>query len=140
MIKDEVIQAFREEFGFLEEKFAILDLLENNAKIDYETIKNLRLPSREDNIVWYPGVYVFIGNNSIYRIGVSMRNSRARVMQHIKVRTGKGGFSIIDIDKFPDGSILLFNVRDPKDRHWLLALEVYLERRFQPLIGSRRIG
>lgn len=140
MIKEKVISAFREEFHFVQEKFEIMDLLANNSPMDYETINNLKLPSDNYNIVWHPGVYVFIGNNTVYRVGVSMRNSRWRVMQHLDACTSKNEHCIWDIDKCEDKSILLFNVKNKDDRHWLLALETYLESKFDPLIDAGRIG
>jgi hypothetical protein len=139
-MKDQLIRAFKKEFSFIEDKFEILDLLGNNTPMDYEVMEYLKLPSEEYNIVWHPGVYAFLGNNSVYRIGVSMNNSRARVMQHLDACTSQDGCGIWDIQKFEDKSILLFNVKNKEDRHWLLALEVFFENTFKPLIKARRIG
>lgn len=140
MIKEQIISAFRDEFHFIQDKFEILDLLGNNSKMDYETIDLLKLPSDDLNIVWHPGVYIFLGNNSIYRVGVSMINSRKRVMEHLDACTSQNEHSIWDIDKYEDKAILLFNVKDKADRHWLLAIEAYFEERFKPLIRAVRIG
>ncbi|AII54079.1 hypothetical protein N008_19095 [Hymenobacter sp. APR13] len=139
-MKQRVIDAFKKEFAPIESKFEIMDLLDNNSPMDYKTIDLLKLPSAENNIVWHPGVYVFIGDDKVYRVGVSMRNSRYRVMEHIKVQTQQNGYCIGDIDCYSDKSILLFNVKKRDDRHWLLALEVYLETEFKPLIKAGRIG
>lgn len=140
MIKEHIILTFKNEFHFLEDKFEILDLLENDSKMDSEIIKELKLPTADFNIVWHPGVYLFLGNNSVYRVGVSMRNSRARVMQHLNACTSKNGHSIWGINDFDDKSILLFNVKKREDRHWLLAIEAYFEKEFKPLINAARIG
>jgi hypothetical protein len=140
MIKRKIISAFQKEFHFVQEKFELMDLLANNSPMDYDVIDNIQLPSEQYNIVWHPGVYVFIGNNTIYRVGVSMRNSRWRVMQHLEACTSKNGYCIWDIEKCEDKSILLFNVKNISDRHWLLALEAYLEDQFSPLINASRIG
>ncbi len=139
-IKQEVINAFESEFGFIKDKFELIELLENNSAMDYKTIEYLKLPSKDNNIVWHPGVYVFIGNNELYRVGVSMRNSRSRVMEHLKAETSKDGYCIWDINKYQDKSILLFNVKDVSDKHFLLALEAFLETKFQPKIKAGRIG
>lgn len=139
-LKQQIIDAFESEFGFVKEKFELIDLLANNSPMDYETIEYLKLPSDNYNIVWHPGVYAFIGNNELYRVGVSMRNSRARVMEHLDAETSKDGYCVRDIDNYPDKSILLFNVKDKSDRHWLLALEAYLETKYQPKIKAGRIG
>lgn len=139
-IRQQLIDAFEQEFSFIRDKFELIDLLANNTPMDYETIEYLKLPSDEYNIVWHPGVYAFIGNSSLYRVGVSMHNSRARVMQHLDACTAKDGHCIWDIDKFEDKSILLFNVKNKADRHWLLALEAFFENKFSPLISAGRIG
>ncbi|MBB1287411.1 hypothetical protein HRH25_23750 [Flavisolibacter sp. BT320] len=139
-IRQQLIDAFEQEFSFIRDKFEIIELLANDTPMDYETIEYLKLPSDDYNIVWHPGVYAFIGNNSLYRVGVSMHNSRARVMQHLDACTAKDGYCIWDIDKFEDKSILLFNVKSKQDRHWLLALEAYLESKFTPFIKAGRIG
>lgn len=138
--KNRIIREFEEEFSFLKSKFEIMDLLGGNSPMDHDTIEYLALPSAECNIVWHPGVYAFIGNGCLYRVGVSMRNSRHRVMKHLKAHTAKDGHCIWEIDKFEDKSILLFNVKKKEDRHWLLALEAFLETRFNPLIKAGRIG
>lgn len=140
MIKEHVITAFKEEFHFVQDKFEIIDLLGNNSPMDYDTIHYLKLPSDDYNIVWHPGVYLFIGNNTVYRVGVSMINGRSRVMDHLEACTSAGDCGIWDINNFDDKSILLFTIKNTNDRHWLLALEAYLEEKFMPLIKSLRIG
>ena len=136
MSKGEILESL----GFIKDKFELIELLENNSAMDYKTIEYLKLPSKDNNIVWHPGVYVFIGNNELYRVGVSMRNSRSRVMEHLKAETSKDGYCIWDINKYQDKSILLFNVKDVSDKHFLLALEAFLETKFQPKIKAGRIG
>lgn len=139
-IREQIIDAFELEFGFIKDKFEIVDLLSNNSPIDYETIEYLKLPTEDYNIVWHPGVYTFIGNNLLYRVGVSMHNSRARVMQHLDAYTSKDGYCVWDIDKYHDKSITLFNVKNRSDKHWLLALEAFIETNFEPKIKAGRIG
>jgi hypothetical protein len=136
----DIISDFQDEFGAVAEKFEIMDLLSNGSEMRYNTIESLKMPSPEYNIVWHPGVYFFIGNSKLYRVGVSMRNSRARVLQHLKAGTGKDGYNIWDIDKFNDKSILIINVKNREDRHWLLAIEAYFEMKYKPLIRAGRIG
>lgn len=138
--KEFAINKFKNEFGFIEDKFEIIDLLANGTPMEYNPIRIVKLPSDQYNIVWHPGVYVFIGNESVYKVGVSVKNSRARVMEHLKVNTRKNGISIMDIKDAEDRSILLFNVKNPTDNHWLLALECFLEKELDPKIESDRIG
>lgn len=140
MIKEQVISAFNSEFYFLIDRFEIIDLLGDNSQMDYEIISNLKLPTDDYNIVWHPGVYLFLGNNLVYRVGVGMINARARVMEHLDACTSAGNCGIWDIDNFDDRSILLFTVKNKNDRHWLLALEAYFEIKFRPLIKAGRIG
>lgn len=139
-MKEQIIQTFEEEFSFIKDKFEIIDILSHNTPMERDVIRNLELPSKTYNIVWHPGVYVFIGNDTIYKVGVSMHNSRRRVMDHLEDKTGNNEHCIWDINNYSDKSILLFNVKDTNDKHWLLALEAFFEIRFNPLIPSRRIG
>ncbi|HLO59219.1 MAG TPA: hypothetical protein VK179_10785 [Bacteroidales bacterium] len=139
-IRKQIIDAIELEFGFIKDKFEIIDLLANNSPMDYETIEYLKLPTVDYNIVWHPGVYTFMGNNSLYRVGVSMQNSRARVLQHLEACTSKNGYCVWDIDHYLDKSITLFNVKNKSDIHWLLALETFIEIKFEPKIKSGRIG
>lgn len=139
-IREKLINAFEAEFSFVKDKFELMDLLANGQAMDYNEFENLKLPSDDYNIVWHPGVYLFIGNNSLYRVGVSMKNSRARVMEHLDNCTSDGKHAIWDIDKYDDKAILLFNVKDLADRHWLLSLEAFFETKFSPLIKAKRVG
>jgi hypothetical protein len=139
-IKVQLINAFEKEFSFIRDKFEIIDLLENGGSMDAEVIEYLKLPSVEYNIVWHAGVYAFSGNNLLFRVGVSMNNSRKRVLQHLEACTAQDGNCIWDIEKAEDRSILLFNVKNMDDRHWLLAIEAYFEINFHPLIKAGRIG
>lgn len=139
-IKEEVVNVFQQEFGFLSKKFEIIDLLGNNRPLDIETIKNLKLPYPKKNLVWHPGVYVFIGNGTVYRVGRSLTNSRKRVLEHLTDRTSFNNVGVWDIEDFPDKAILLFNLIDKEDIHWLAALEIFLERKYSPKIPSGRLG
>lgn len=60
-------------------------------------------------------------------------------MQHLDACTAKDGYCVWDIDKFEDKAILLFNVKDKSDKHWLLALEAFFETKFKPLIPAGRV-
>lgn len=61
-------------------------------------------------------------------------------MQYLEACTGKDGNCVWDIDKYPDKSILLINVREESDKHWLLSIEAFIETKFQPKIKAGRIG
>lgn len=140
-IKDQVIASFYKEFGSIAKKFEIMDLLADGSPMDYEVIRDLQLPKNKPNCIWCPGVYVFIGNNKVYRVGRSIKNSRGRVMQHLKDRTEFGTHGVWDINDYTDKSILLFNVRARElDLHWVAALEIFLEERYKPLMPAQRRG
>lgn len=139
-IIDEIIDKFEQEFYFLMNRFEIIDLLANSTPMDREIINGLKLPSEFNNLVWRPGVYLFIGNNEIYKVGVSMINSRRRVIEHLDDNTSRNGISVWDINNYNDKSILLFNIKEDKDKHWLLALEAFFETTFTPKIPAGRIG
>lgn len=139
-MKQKIIDAFYKEFSFVKDKFKLIELLANNTPIDYETIESLKFQSEGYHIIEHPGVYTFCGNNELFRVGVSMRNSHERVMKHLYEGTRKDGFCVWDIDDYDDKSILLINVKDKSDIHWLLALEAFLELNFQPKIRAGRIG
>lgn len=140
-----IISAFEQEFEPLAHKFEIIKLVENNFKVKdltLEVIEFLKLPSDDYNIVWHPGVYVFFGNGKPYRIGRHLINSRHRVMQHLDACTSDGTDTVWDIKNHADGEILLFNVKEQKDYHWVAALEIFLETRFKSdlVIPAKRQG
>jgi hypothetical protein len=54
MIKDDIILSFKSEFRFLQDKFEIINLLENWSEMGYETIGGLKLLSDEYNMVGIP--------------------------------------------------------------------------------------
>ena len=124
----EIINLFEIEFKEVRDKFEVIKLLDNKRKFDYKEIEFVKLPSNDNNIVWHPGVYVFFGNEKPYRVGRHLANSRARVLQHINADTNNGNNFISDLSKYNDSEIILFNVIDRKDYHWVAALEIYLER------------
>jgi hypothetical protein len=36
--------------------------------------------------------------------------------------------------------LILFNAKQMKDRHWVAALEIFLELELKPLVSSGRLG
>ncbi|MCF1753173.1 hypothetical protein [Mariniradius sediminis] len=139
-IVNQVIESFEQEFNLIKDKFVVLDLLENHRPMTIEAIRELKLPVDGEDMVWHPGVYVFIGDGSVYRVGRSLDNSRKRVLEHLTDKTSFNGIGVWDINDKPDKAILLFNLKDKKGIHWLAALEIFLERKFNPKIPSGRLG
>lgn len=67
-IKQQIVDASKSEFGFIKDKFEITDLLDNNSLMNNcQTIKLRKLP-----FVDYPGVYTFIRNSELCKVGTSM--------------------------------------------------------------------
>ena len=128
MTVNEIIKEFEDQFSPIREKFEILKLLEGERKLDYYEIEHLALPSAEYNIIWHPGVYIFFGNGKPYRVGRHLSNSRLRVLQHLNIGTGNENAKVWDIENAPDREIILFNVKDKKDYHWVAAVEIYMEK------------
>ena len=123
---DSIIKLFEDEFSSIKEKFTIIKLLSDGTDekrvLDYKEIHEVEL-----DYVHNPGVYVFYGNGSPYRVGRHLTNTRLRVMQHIKENTGDKKFNIKQLDNFDDREVILFNLIQSKNKHWAAALEIFLE-------------
>jgi hypothetical protein len=139
-IVSRVIESFEMEFNFIKDRFVVLDLLKNHRPMTLEAIRDLKLTINGDDMVWHPGVYVFIGGDAVYRVGRSLDNSRKRVLEHLTDKTSHQGVGVWDINDKPDKAILLFNLKNKEDIHWLAALEIFLESKFNPKIPSGRLG
>lgn len=92
------------------------------------------------NFIYYPGVYVFYGDNKVWKVGRHLTNSRMRAIQHIDVNTGNKENRIKELEKIADAEIILFNVKNMEDNHWVAAVEIFLERKLKPIIPSKRTG
>jgi len=136
---EEVVKQFKNEFNPILKKFKIIKVL-NGQKMDSKLISEAKYIFKNKNIIAHPGVYVFYGNDNVYRIGRHLINSRLRVLQHIKDNTRNKDHKITDIKNHKDAEIILFNVIDRNDAHWVAAVEIYLERVLNPLIKSKRTG
>ena len=114
------------EFGKINEKFQILTI--NIAK------------ARQDKTpgAAAPGVYVFLKDEQIIKVGRSLTNSRKRALEHIVANTG-GEMAMLEGDE--SAHIILFNTND---LHWVCALEVFLEIKLKKekrlKIASARTG
>jgi len=94
----------------------------------------------ESNLIWHPGVYVFFGNKRIWKVGRHLTNSRKRATQHITENTQTQKHRIKDLEKILDAELILFNVKEKEDNHWVAAIEIFLEKQLKPLIQSKRTG
>ena len=137
---DKIKQLFETEFKPLKDKFQIIQLLEGKREFDKETISEVTHYYKGVDIVWHPGCYVFFGNGKPYKVGRHLENSRKRVLEHIRDNTGG---KISEISQFDDREILLFNVINRDDKHWVAAVEIFLEtelRKYGLAIRSKRQG
>jgi hypothetical protein len=120
---DEIRELFDHEFLAVKGKFMIFDLPLSKA------------PSEKDEFICCAGVYVFWHPNNVIKVGRHLKNSRMRALQHIQDNTAG-----LMRDLIHDSSVrlLLFNVIDPKNKHWVAALEIYFETTLGPEIRSKR--
>lgn len=120
-----VINMFEKEFAHLKDRFQIYDL----------TLDRAKYASTEGVVA--PGVYVFWKAGKVIKVGRNLANSRKRALQHIRDNTG-GLMEALESD--PDAHLLLFNIKNFDDRHWVSALEVFFELRLKPKIRAHRLG
>ena len=117
---------FEKEFETLRNKFRVIDL----SIIEAEKSQELHL--------CMPGVYVFWHSiRGVIKVGRHFTNTRKRAFEHLRDNTG-GVMTALKSDE--DTRLLLFNVKELKDKHWIAALEVYFEGHLSPEIKAGRIG
>jgi len=133
---DEVIEVFKTEFKPILNKFKIIRVLRGKPF----NIENIREAKDEDNLIWHPGVYVFYGDGKVWKIGRHLTNSRKRATEHISFNTQTQEYNIKNLENISGAELILFNIIDLKDSHWVAAVEIYLEKELQPLIPSKRTG
>lgn len=123
---NDIITLFQKEFSSILEKFEIYNLNIFEAK-----------QSKADHI-WKPGCYVYWSpNKGPIKVGRSLSNSRKRALEHIRDNTGGIMKSLEDES---DAKLLLFNVKDEKNNHWVAAVEIFMELKLKPWIPSKRLG
>lgn len=128
MIKEKIIQTFEKEFSLISDKFAIIE-----GSID-------TISQSSEQYIYHPGVYVFYQNNGVIKVGRHLINSRKRALEHIRENTKNDILEMKTLNNIPDSRILLFNVKDTSDNHWVAALEIYLENELNPISKSKRQG
>ncbi len=126
MTIDDIQRIFAEEFSAVQGKFHVLALPANEVA------------NSSEEFVWHPGVYVWWHpERGPLKVGRHFTNSRKRALEHIKDNTGG---VLKEYGKRPDTILLLFNVRNPNEYHWIAALEVFLETKLNPYVRSKRQG
>lgn len=94
----------------------------------------------EKAFVWHPGVYVWINENRVIKVGRHLENSRKRALEHIRDNTNFEEYQMVDLRDREDVVLLLFNLIEPSDFHWAAAVEMHLETVLKPAIRSKRLG
>ena len=119
-----VRRTFEREFGPLQHKFDVVPLTWTEAC------------GSQKQQVWNPGVYVWTDGKRVIKVGRSLSNARKRAMEHIVADTGAECGKL----KEADSTRLILFTLDPDDSHWAAALEIYLERKLNPVVRSKREG
>lgn len=136
---DHIIETFKNEFNPILTKFEIIRVLKGQ-KFNEENVRSAEYIYEKNDIIWHPVVYVFYSKGNVYRLERHFENSRLRVLQHIIDNTRNDTHSIKDLEYSEDAEVILFNVIDAKDYHWVAAVEVFLEKKLDPLIPALRQG
>ena len=135
-----IIQTFLSEFQPIAHKFVVL---QETALSAADSIKAF---------VWHPGVYVWVKDNRVIKVGRHLENSRKRALEHLNFhaesnspKSFKGWESNLPVERFPfdnpsEISVLLFNVVHLSDCHWVAAVEIFMEEALKPEIRSARKG
>lgn len=126
---EETISLFEREFGFVKDRFIV-----HNIPL-HEAQKNRELPVNS------PGVYIhWRADLGVIKVGKSQSNSKKRALEHIQANTKNSNFEMSALETDQDARLILFNILDSTDIHWLLSLEAFMDWNCDPLIPSGRVG
>ena len=130
--RSDIVSLFSSEFASIKDRFNIIELHMNYAEQDN---------SKEAAM---PGVYVYLKDNKVWKVGRHLVNSRKRAIEHVNVK--RTDYKVVNLKSDPEAVLLLFNLKEhaPKNgvdfRHWVAALEIFFELRLDPLEKSDRLG
>lgn len=122
----EITNTFKAEFGFLEDKFAIIE----------ERLSDLGSSAKD--CIYHPGVYIYHLDDQVIKVGRHLTNCRKRALEHISSNTRNEKLEMKMLVDNPDCKVTLLVVRDQEDSHWVAAVEIYMERELKPIIKSKR--
>ena len=131
MTKADLIVVFEREFNTLKHLFKVESFNPKEHGIK---------PAHDD---WArPGVYIYLKGNQAIKVGKSQTNSFKRSLEHIRDNTSSkdGVIQMRDLGTMEDVLIVLINVKNQQDDHWVPSLEYYMEKELNPLIKSGRRG
>ena len=127
--EDEVISFFEQEFGFVKNRFLVQNISLNEARSNTEISVNS------------PGIYIHWRDDlGVIKVGKSQSNSKKRALEHIKDNTKNDEFEMRCLETDENARLILFNILDKGNMHWLLSLEAYMDWNTNPVIPSGRIG
>ena len=122
-------EMFRNEFSPIDEKFTVKELEINDAMNNGEDAVNK------------PGIYVFWSpEHGVIKVGKSQSNSKKRALEHIRDNTHNNTIHMNTLPDNKDAKLVLFNITNNDDLHWLLSLEAYMELNAKPAIPAGRVG
>jgi len=125
----EIKNIFTNEFLPIKSKFNVFELCIDDA---------MNNDSKEVN---RPGIYVYWHpKHGVIKVGKSQSNSKKRALQHIRDNTHNEEINMSSLPSEQEAKLLLFNIHDDKDLHWVLSLEAFLEWNTSPKIKAGRIG
>lgn len=124
----EVEKQFRDEFGLISEKFVVIE----------EDLMNLSTSKKD--YIYHPGVYVFFLEGKIIKVGRHLTNSRKRALEHLVTNTSNEEFEMKSLKENAKAKVLLLNLKEPEDNHWAASAEMFLEKKLNPVIKSKRQG
>jgi hypothetical protein len=127
---EDIIQSVDDEFGSRAELFVpILVRMDRRKGPEFDATK-------------CAGVYVFIDEDGRYlKVGKSHTNASKRALEHCRDNTTSkdGKIRMADHHDSDKTHMLVFALQD-ESKHWVLALEYFLEKKFEPRIPSVRNG
>lgn len=124
----EIKEEFYTEFGTIADKFTIIE----------EYLVNLS--KSEKKYIYNPGVYVFCLDGNVIKVGRHLTNSRKRALEHIRDNTANEELQMASLKENVQVKVLLFNLKKIEDSHWSASVEMFLERKLNPIIKLKRQG
>lgn len=150
---NQITGVFFNEFGCIADKFCIIQA-PTNEDVNFTTAYELSTDNKWEmrvadksyvnGYIAKPGVYVFWKpdgeSGDVVKVGRHLINSRMRAFQHITMKECYDNFDTRTLRNDNDARVLLFNVKDESDKHWVAAVEIFLEEKLLPLVSAKRKG
>ncbi|MGP1994069.1 hypothetical protein D9V96_019460 [Zobellia laminariae] len=128
MTIQDIEEIFKTEFGAIANKFILIE----------ENLSSLYCSKKA--YIYHPGVYIFFLDGNVIKVGRHLVNSRKRALEHIKCNTKNECFEMKSLEENTSAKVLLLNLKDPSNYHWSASAEIFLEKKLNPVIKSKRQG